>query len=251
MCYNFKDKYYEKGLLDDCVDATYIIHLTGNVERHQNIMNQLKEYQPTKLVYIVENLGFKKCEKGSHVKNTIYDLIDAFKKCFIHADENNYNNILILEDDFIFSSLIKKVNNEVCEFVNTMNSGVYYLGCLPKLSLRINKNTLLFLISTGTHAVVYTKHFRKNINYIIDDWDININLNFPRYGYYKPLCYQLFPETENQKQWMSISKFTTIPFYKFMKLDTQPEPGFTIMYNSSQFALLIILFVIYIWVLRL
>jgi hypothetical protein len=246
MCYRFKEHYYPKGLLDDCVDATYIIHLTGNDERLKNIMNQLKMYQPTKLVYIVNNLGFKKCDKGPNIQKTYDDLTDAFKKCFVHADENGYNNILVLEDDFIFSPLIKQVNHEVCEFVNTMKSGVYYLGCLPKLSLRINKNTLLFFMATATHAVIYTKYFRNNINYFVNDWDINMNLNFPRYGYYKPLCYQIFPETENQKNWVSISKFTNIPLYKFMKLDKQYEPGFTNFYNFSQLVTLFILFVIYI-----
>jgi hypothetical protein len=251
MCYNFKDIHYEKGLLDDCVDATYIIHLKGNVERYQNIMSKLKEYQPSKLVYIVENLGFKKCDKGPHVKKTYQDLTDTFKKCFAHADENGYNNILILEDDFTFSPLIKQVNHEICEFVNTMKSGVYYLGCLPYMSVPINKNTLIFLSTTGTHAVVYTKNFRRKMMHLFDDWDLNINMTFPRYGYYRPLCYQVFSMTENQKNWASIAQFTTIPLYKLMKLDKKPEPGFTIMYKISQVTILIILFVIYIWFLRL
>ena len=57
QCYSFKKIKYNKGLLDEAVDATYIIHLEGN-GRYDDIMNQLKIYHPTKEVYIVFNKGF-------------------------------------------------------------------------------------------------------------------------------------------------------------------------------------------------
>ena len=51
-CYKLKKKTYDKGIMDDSVDATYILHLEGN-GRIQSIKDQLKKYQPTKTIYIL------------------------------------------------------------------------------------------------------------------------------------------------------------------------------------------------------
>ena len=61
-CYHFKKLTYTNGLLDDAVDATYIIHLEGN-GRYEDILKQLHLNQPTKIVYIVFNKGYTKCQK--------------------------------------------------------------------------------------------------------------------------------------------------------------------------------------------
>jgi len=106
-CYTFKKITYTEGFLDKSVDATYIIHLKDN-GREEHIYKQLKEYQPTKVVYIAYNLGFKNCSKKLIEQISYQDLSDAFMQCFKHANENDYDNVLILEDDFIFSHEIKK-----------------------------------------------------------------------------------------------------------------------------------------------
>ena len=54
-CYHFEKIIFDKGLFDNCVDATYIIHLEGN-GRYDDIMQQLTKYQPTKITYILFNL---------------------------------------------------------------------------------------------------------------------------------------------------------------------------------------------------
>ena len=90
-CYDIKKHTYNKGILDNSVDATYIIHLKDN-GRFEHIQTQLKEYQPTKNVYIVYNKGFKKCSKKLIEQISYQDLSDAFLQCFKHANEHNYNN---------------------------------------------------------------------------------------------------------------------------------------------------------------
>ena len=54
------------------------------------------------------------------------------------------------------------------------------------------------------------------------------------YTYYEPLCYQLFPETENQKHWGSDGNIFFTYFAKMcvrlLGLDKTPEPGYTILY---------------------
>jgi len=48
-CYNYNEINFEKGFLDDSVDATYILHLEGN-GRLSNIYEQLQTFHPTKKV---------------------------------------------------------------------------------------------------------------------------------------------------------------------------------------------------------
>jgi hypothetical protein len=255
-CYNFKKILFKKGIFDNSVDATYIIHLENN-GRLNSIKYQLSKYQPTKIVYIVFNKGFKKCSKDPYINISSLDLVDAFLKIFIDAKNKNYNNILILEDDFFFNEKIKNIfiNNEINKFIinkNAINEQfMYYLGCLPYLRLPYNNNTNKLLCSTGTHACIYSKELR---NYIlntdhkkINDWDLYNNFNSIRYIYNKPLCYQLFPDTENSNNWEK--NFCNLGyiiklFYKKLKLDIQPEPGYTFFYNFSKYILLCIILII-------
>ena len=260
QCYNFKKIKYNTGLLDDVVDATYIIHLEGN-GRYDDIMNQLKIYHPTKEVYIVFNKGYKKCKKSEHIKLPAHDLVDAFLQVFKHAKNQNYDNILILEDDFIFTEKIMKesVQQDIYIFLNNNKDKdyQYFLGCLPYLQLpcTLDSKHFINICSGGTHAVIYTKKNRErllNVNQKdITDWDYYSFKNLRRYTYCEPLCYQLFPDTDNSNNWHKdnyifhmMSKLAKKIFNLF-KLDTQIEPGYSVFYIFSKiFALTLIILLI-------
>jgi hypothetical protein len=261
-CYTFKKIKYNKGLLDNAVDATYIIHLEGN-GRYDDIMNQLESYHPTKEIYIIFNKGYKKCSKDDRIILPAYDLVDAFLQVFKHAKNQNYNNILILEDDFMFNEKIKKesIRNDICSFLNNNKDKdyQYFLGCLPSLwfPYTIDLKHFINICSTGTHAVIYTKKNRErllNVNQKdITDWDCYSFTHSRRYMYCEPLCYQLFPDTENSKYWGTHSYFTYIvsqigkKILKIFKLDTEAEPGYSFFYTFSTlftFILLILILVI-------
>lgn len=257
-CYTFKKIKYNKGLLDNAVDATYIIHLEGN-GRYDDIMNQLESYHPTKEVYIVFNKGYKKCEKDDHIELPAHDLVDAFLQVFKHAKNQNYDNILILEDDFIFNAKIKKesIQNDICSFLNNNKDKdyQYFLGCIPSLRFpyTIDLKHFINISSIGTHAVIYTKKNRErllNVNQKdIIDWDNYSYTHSRRYMYCEPLCYQLCADTENSKHWAR-SYFSYIvaqigkKILKIFKLDTQIEPGYTIFYIFSKVFAFIILILI-------
>jgi hypothetical protein len=241
-CYNIKKQTYKKGFLDASVDATYIIHLKDN-GRIEHIQGQLTKYHPTKLVYIVFNDGFKKCNKKLIEQVSYQDLTDAFLQCFKHADEHGYNNILILEDDFIFSSEIKKnpehINN-VNKFLNKNRNKefIYYLGCNPIIVRPCTSdfNHYKSYKSCSTHAIIYSKATRsKNLNLELKHWDVIIEDGVSnRYLYCKPICYQTYPDTENKKTW-SEKDFALIGYLKNaiikgLNLDVKPEPGFSILY---------------------
>lgn len=87
----------------------------------------------------------------------------------------------------------------------------------------------------------------------INDWDCYSFIHSRRYMYCEPLCYQLFPYTENSKDWGTSSYFLYTlaqivkKFFKIFKLDTQAEPGYSFFYTFSTlftFILLILILVI-------
>lgn len=263
-CYEFKKFKFDKGLLEETVDATYVINLIGN-GRYESIYKQLLEYKPTKEVYILLNQGFKKCNKTKQIVYPADDLNDAFLQIFRHAYNKNYDNILILEDDFIFHKEIKnkKHINNINNFLKKKQGEdfIYYLGCLPFLMLPNLSNLKHFynLKSGGTHSIIYSKKNRQNImkNYRnllfkYKDWDINAFHQKNKYVYYKCLCYQLFPETENSKYWCNFNPILNFlakcskQIIKIMKLDKQIEPGTSILYGFSQ-SIIFILAIIFIY----
>lgn len=263
-CYEFQNIKFENGLFDKTVDATYVINLVGN-GRYDNVIMQINEYKPTSEVFILFNQGFKKCNKSKHIIYPADDLNDAFLQIFRHANDKNYENILILEDDFIFTEEIKnkKHINSINNFLKKKQGTdfIYYLGCLPYLMLPNITNSKHFNIlqSGGMHSVIYSKKIRLNImdNYKdilfkYKDWDFNANKLKNRYGYYKCLCYQLFPETENSKYWGNsnpilyfLGKISKI-IIKILKLDIKTEPGTSIIYAFSQ-SIIFILAIIFIY----
>ena len=117
-CYRFERIYFENGILQEQVDATYIIHLEGN-GRYDDIQKQLHKFHPTNVVYIVFNKGFKSCKKVAHIDKPPLDLVDAFLQTFNHAKKHSYKNILVLEDDFIFDDKIKETQNKEKNYIQT------------------------------------------------------------------------------------------------------------------------------------
>ena len=247
-CYTFKKIIYENVLLNN-VDATYIIHLKDN-GRIEHIKQQLKEYHPTKIVYIVFNEGFKKCEKSEFIKTTSQDLVDVNVHILKHSKSMNYNNILILEDDFIFSEKIKDKfhQNNIFDFLNKNSNKpfIYLLGCAPQILIPYDYYNYRPIASIGLHAVIYNAQMRDiilscNQEDITDLEDLLYTFFKYRYTYYTPLCYQLFPDTENSKGWgqhnnfimYNISKCTHL-YLKFLNMDTKQEPGYSILYTSSK-----------------
>ena len=248
-------------MFQSSVDATYIIHLEGN-GRLPSIENQLEQYHPTNLVYIVFNKGYKNCTKKLPYQLPAHDLVDTFLFIFKHSIEQGFQNILILEDDFIFSPEINRenhltiINNFL--IVKKNENMMYFLGCLLWLQLPYNSHTGINLLSSGTHSVVYSHSARV---YMIQkkfvpifDWDIynNCFTGIRRYIYNKPLCYQLFPETENYSNWPSLFGFDPVKLYiKYNNLDVRLENGYSNSYKYSiifGYLFLIIILLLLLWI---
>lgn len=250
-CYNFKKNTHEQSLLDNSVDSTYVITLV-NSKRIKSVNKQLEKYKLTKTIYIVENTSYKNCNKILPEQSSSYDLIDCYLQIFKHAEKENYNNILILEDDFIFSNEFKLHVKNINEYIKNLkdSSFIYYLGCLPWLKINsFFSSHSRILASTGTQSCIYSKKARENIlkdnvNSMLD-WDLYLQfklLNINRYVYDRPLCYQTFPETENQKNWpnpLGLGNLFKV-FLKLLGLDENIEPGTSLIYFISNFTLSIL-----------
>jgi hypothetical protein len=250
MCYRFEPHRFQDGLFKQ-IDATFIIHLEGN-GRLKQVKEQLDKIHPTNLVYILHNKGYKKCSK-TDISTPPIDLVDAFLQCLKFAETHGMQNVLILEDDFQFHKDTSDHSLKVDNFlsIHTNESFLYYLGTVPYLQYPVGENTYRILMATGTHACVYTPLLRKELllkpQEEIKDWDVYMNFNAVRYAYYKPLCIQLFPETENQQHWMYGGSTILKTIFKALGMDKQAEPGYTIFYIFSKiFFFAIILFLIWI-----
>ena len=108
-----------------------------------------------------------------------------------------------------------------------------------------------------------------NLNKIQLPIDSYLFLNYRCYIYNEPLCYQLFPETENKKNWHLIpdgssNLFSTVgaiivkKYVELYGLDKNVEPGYSILYKISLIItylliliLLMILFIIMYYVYKL
>jgi len=255
-CYRFEKVTGENPLFKN-IDATYVLHLENN-GRLEQVRKGLRDYFPSETTFILFNKGLKNCKKNLPKQNSIFDIIDANLTIFRDAREKNYQNILILEDDFFFHEDTRKHSHNVDEFILKKQDEefFYFLGCIPCFVLPYDLNNYRVALGVAVHAVVYSRKYRdellKTDQKDITDWDMfQIWFRpFNRYMYYKPLCYQLFSETENSKIWGSENFFlfwfakSVVPMFHFMNLDREAEPGYSIFYFVSKMIIPIILIIL-------
>ena len=244
------NKCYEWKLLhsnvsaDYNIDITYIITMTQSTERHLSIVNELRKGFPCKKIKILINRGYKNCKK-KNINDSSSDLCDAYKQIFKDAIAEKCKNILILEDDFIFSkNFYIPANIDACNTcINKYKTEklVLYLGAIPFLTLPFNTLFSYNLYSGGAHAVIYNqnaiKYIYENLSPINNDFDGFLMktkqlLQLKKLVYNTPLVYQLFPETENMQLWTSYTGGSILKYgIKILKLDKEAEFGYDVMYK--------------------
>jgi len=220
---NYKYINFENGLLDNIIDAVYIITLE-NSSRINDVYIQINDLRLCKRNIVQINKRYTEYYNNNLYKQTtyyhlLYNNIEIFK----HANTNNYNNILVLEDDFIFTNNIKcnKTIKDLQYFINNTKFNLIYLGNIPIIYIPIKYDNFYYVIFNGqAHSIIYSKNGRdiiinqynknKNIKYLTyehhDMWYNSFINN--RYFYYKPICYQVLENTENSISWNnSISNF--------------------------------------------
>lgn len=249
-CYNFKIIKNNENLFN--IDATYVLTLT-NSQRKKQYTEQLKKYKFSKKIYIQYNKGFKNCKKNLNntvINNVQSDIFHAFLNIFKHAKNNNYNSILILEDDFLVSEKINKNDidniNNIIPQLNKKNT-ILRLGSFPWVTSFYLKNPkfLNLHLGNGAHAIIYPKNIINNIltdSKKIKNGIVEFDLFIHRYKqllYKKSIISQIITETDSYKSWgisnIIIKNFTKLGMiiFKKLKLNKKPEPGSRILYNYS------------------
>jgi len=260
--YRFESIDLSESLLDSIVDATYVIHLTGN-GREETMRQQLAKYPPSKRTYVLHNKGYMTGEKGPHVQSTSEDIVHANVHIFEHALQEGYGNILVLEDDFFFGEAIRspEVVQDIVAFLHKLGKQpyLYSLGCLPFFALPAELDKAFcrhyFGPFLATHACLYSPAYRDDVlqrrnNLRRVDWEI---VNPTCFFYHEPLCFQLFPATENRKKWgqqlipamYSLVQAGADWFVPFFALDTSIK-GYYFLYFLAKWWILIVLVVYFV-----
>lgn len=273
-CYSFElyKHNHKPGIFDSFVDCTYIITIPGS-KRIQNIKNQLEKYILTKKIYILYNKTYKKCKKYLKIYLPPYDLKDAYFTVMKHSINKGYNNIIILEDDFILTPDIKNpfIIADLKYHMDIHKNIPYYynLGPLPLLfypKFNLKNNSHYGLFSVGSSAIIYNKKIQFDIlkkqNTEIKHWDFFLSVNYKNSFYNIPLTYQIYEKTENQTFWTcnDINNYICkkcnniiVNFLKLFNLDKNSKDGHDSFYyfifslNYILLLIILILLIYFIW----
>lgn len=250
QCYRIDTLHFKECLFEN-IEATYIL-IMENSRYENDVKKQLQQYKPTCNVHIQYNKGFKKCEKyycgnKKKITKTYQDLAHAYINAFKDAKKNGYKQVLILEEDFIFSSdfnnsaHIKTINRFLPSM--TRNKYMLSLGCAPIMTIKHTPEIRKCILSLGTHAIIYPDTLYTEIIQdcnSIEDIDVYLNTK-KKYMLHKPLVYQIYNETENRANWGEqfgyivrlINTFFSSMILAFLELDTKEEPGTSTLYKCN------------------
>ena len=263
-CYYYQTIHFEESSLD--VDAVYVLTME-NSERIEKIKKELYLHKPGKVVMIQINKGFRNCSKRlckdstEEIDVSYMDISHAYLNAFKNAVNNQYKNVLILEDDAVFSKEYYNADNLkiINEFIPKLDSkqSVFALGLFPWISLYSSNGIRRSIVASGTHATIFPISVMRRIISdcdIIRDMDVYVNTIYTRYFSHNPLVSQTIHQTENYNNWGNdygflgdvIRTILGIIFW-LMGLDKSPEPGTTYIYNMNKviYDVLIPLLIIY------
>jgi hypothetical protein len=252
-CYDLKQIHYEKGLFDKFIDMSYVITTTTS-KRHATFLHQLNKFKPTKTITIVYNNTYKAkdCDKkicGKKVDKTSEDLMVTNKFIFENAKKNNYNNILILEDDVEFSNKLldnPEVIDDIEEFITENKFNTYSLGGIMFAGEIFGKHRKVFA-KGGTHAMIYSKDYRRYFN-DCDENDIDVYTNMPHningYRYKDILAGQLHLRTENVSNWGKIASLIFFPILEYNTTKYGAVEGYEQISKKMANFIVLLLFII-------
>lgn len=233
-CYYYKYLKSEKGLFDNIVDAVFIL-LMENSPREKNVLEQIQKYKLHSNIIIQYNIGFKNCGKILKKQQSNFDLLDANFEVFKKSQELNYNNILVLEDDFIVTSNIFKIKylNSLRKIVSKEYFNLISLGSIYLISTKYDNHIDNPLFLAGAHAIIYNKRYFNNfINkyyYYFTQAD-QFNRIKEKYVTNIPLIVQPAEKTENRKNWPKIGRLAHSIQDKLLDIDWNSYKGKELIY---------------------
>lgn len=234
-CYYFNTQKYNTGLFDSCIDMAYVLTMVNSL-RLPKLNKELSEHKPSTTIVFQYNQGFRKCKKKLKHHKSNYDLTDAYRNVFLNALVRGYSRILVMEDDFFMRDYKIDDIERICEFIKKNNPHAYNLGasmCQSNIFDTLNDQIYHYKcdFSTATHAVIYNESFMKDFVIAASKGQIKQcdrlwnDKKYNTYTYYKPIAFQLIPETENMETWYNNKFNATVDksLIKMLKLDTNHE----------------------------
>ena len=108
-----------------------------NSGRIPHFTKQLEQHKPSSKVTVQYNKGFRNCTKNIKEQSTPYDITDSLRNIFVDAVNNDYDRILVFEDDFIMDkdAYKQKDIDSICKYIKKHGPDVYTLGTLIHLSI--------------------------------------------------------------------------------------------------------------------
>lgn len=246
-CYYYKIINETKEPLLKNVDVVLILTMEGS--------NRFKEdpflLNLTKKTIIQYNKGYKNCKKPDTIKNSANDIIHAYYTAFEYLKE--YNNVVVLEDDAIVINKDLIVYEKIDNFIKNENFNIFTFGSQGLFSKYNNDFYKIFSGYSCSQANIYSKESRKLlINNIIETNFKNGQMDSGYisklnniYTYKYPLVVQLFPETENMKNWGPYLMTLLCKFIiKILKLDVEPYGWYKLYFFSINYSLTLLILVI-------
>jgi len=148
--------------LNSFYNKIYIIHYKPLTDRKEYLLNKLNQFNLSSLVEWVDQFDPKIYSKNVfNLHNRIMAANEAHCYCYEQQLKNNYQNILILEDDVDFENLniISYLNKAAEDFIK-LDGDIAFLGTCCGLTVRnINDSQLLYYDpnygsrSTGAYIV--------------------------------------------------------------------------------------------------
>lgn len=208
ICYHHEKLNIDNSLFP-IIDCSYVM-IMDRSRYELDVRKQLKKYPLSKKIILQWNRGFKNCQKKLFDQVSVADLADSFKLVLHNALINDYNHILILEEDFIIDERIEniKYREEITDFLVDEEPNILLLGSILWNTGEKKGNFIRVKWKTGTHAIILN---RKTIKYLHDLMENNENLIdidnitnqyvYKKYSYKIPLIMQVWNDSDNKKNW--------------------------------------------------
>jgi GR25 family glycosyltransferase involved in LPS biosynthesis len=212
-------------------DKIFFINLDDRPERRINVESQLKKYNivaerfPAVQLTLEENEILKNegCVFNSDDRPEYSRFAKSCALSHLHiilrSKLMNYKNVLILEDDVVFSdTILKNLHKTLIDLQSQPKWDMFYLGCNPFGYKKITDNLSISFGAYAAHAYAVNNHFYDTILKIpfkvlpvIDVYYYNLATN--------PL-YKIFMSTENlawQTPGYSTIEEKTVNYYPIIK----------------------------------
>ena len=206
-CYSEKEyRFCERGWLEDCIDGAYLLTM---VHSARDWHREYAKTPPFSTLHVQYNPGYKNCTKDHLYKqNSESDLVDALGNVFRTALRRQQHTILVLEDDFFFDWTEDDARS-IKDFICNHPMDIYHLGALPVTGFPAHREHIRVIDMGLSQGVIYCEPgYMRDYLAAMERRTTHMSTDrfwaaprYLKYHYYKPVCFQLFPETENSKHW--------------------------------------------------